>query len=353
MSQFSFMVIKCPQALYKWAMQAATNKSCGVRFPRSIRRGSVIFAVALASCFAPALAAADSDVPSVIFIDNDEQEQQQLSLQYQTLPTDENATCVKVGARFPVVIASEISSKTAHAGQEIEAHLKYDLKIGDRLIAAKGSLVRGRVNYALKARTPLRCTVSTHRWTATSGCVGITFDEIINEKGEHIPLVAEPARQALCVKNKAEGRVIGINHKGELAAPYSMQVKYMAIRLGLNAAMTPAGVFSFGAMPAALGVLGAINPSFAFGKPVGLNVRHRRVKGFFWGALSGVPGSFLIEGTTVKGEEVIINPGDEFLAELKQEFTGKPSTDAEMLSGAQMKVHGDIVKRDGIADQPK
>lgn len=169
------------------------------------------------------------------------------------------------------------------------------------------------------------------------------FDEIINEKSEHIPLVAEPARKALVVKNKGEGRVLGINNKGEIAAPYSMQVKYMAIRMGLNAAMAPVGAFSFGAMPVALGVLGAVNPSFAFGKPVGTNVRHRRVKGFFWGALSGVPGSFLIEGTTIKGEEVVIKPGDEFLAELRQDFTGQPATDAMLLPGASTKVHGEII----------
>ena len=36
-----------------------------------------------------------------------------------------------------------------------------------------------------------------------------------------------------------------------------------------------------------------------------------------------------------------------FLAELRQEWTGTPATDAEMLAGANTKVHGEVVKIDG------
>ena len=95
-------------------------------------------------------------------------------------------------------------------------------------------------------------------------------------------------------------------------------------------------------MPVALGLMGAANPSFAFMKPVGTNVRHRRLKGFAWGFLSGVPGSWLIEDTVVKGNEAIIKPGDEFLVEFKQEFTGEPASEAQMLPNANAKVHGDV-----------
>ena len=107
--------------------------------------------------------------------------------------------------------------------------------------------------------------------------------------------------------------------------------------------MAPAGVFSFGAMPVALGVIGAVNPSFAFMKPIGQNVRHRRIKGFVWGALSGVPGSWLIEDTVVKGQEAVIKPGDEFLVEFQQEFTGEPASEATLIPGASSKVHGEVM----------
>jgi hypothetical protein len=281
----------------------------------------------------------------VIFIDNDEKTEQTATIQYEELPTDEEThTKIKTGAQFPVVVTSEINSKTAKKSDPVQARLKYDLRVADKLVAQKGSVVRGHIDYCLKARTPLRSLVSPERWYKDSGCLGLLFDEIINEKGEHIPLIAEPARQALYVKNKAEGRVLGINHKGQIAGPWSQQLRYKAVRIGLNAALAPAGAFSFGAMPVALGVIGAANPSFAFMKPVGTNVRHRRIKGFAWGFLSGFPGSWLIEDTVIKGDEAIIKPGDEFLVEFRQEFTGEASSDAELMPGASTKVHGEVIK---------
>lgn len=278
-----------------------------------------------------------------IVIDNDEIVEQAATIAYEDLPTDEGGTKIMAGARFPVVITSEINSKTAKKGDTIHGRLKYDLKIKDRLVAKKGSVVLGHIDYALRARTVMGSLISTERFYRNSGCLGVKFDEIINERGEHIPLVAEPAKQALYVKNKAEGRVLGINHKGQITGPWSQQLRYKAIRVGLNFALAPAGVFSFGAAPVALGVMGAVNPSFAFMKPVGLNVRHRRLKGFAWGFLSGIPGSWLIEDTTVKGQEAVIKPGDEFLAQFRQEFTGEPASEADLMPGAATKVRGEVV----------
>ena len=278
-----------------------------------------------------------------LVVDNDEVEEVEETIKQEEIATDEGKTRAKAGARFPVVISSGLSSKTAKKGEPITARLKYDLKIGDKLIAKKGAVVNGHINYSLKARTILHSLVSPERWYRNSGCIGLSFDEIINEKGEHLPLVAVPARQARIVKNKAEGRELGVNQYGQVTGPWAQQLRYKALRIGLNAALAPAGVFSFGAMPVALGVLGAANPSFAFSKPVGLNVRHRRLKGFAWGFLSGIPGSWLIEDTTVKGQEAIIKPGDEFYAEFVQEFTGEPASDAQLMPNAATKIRGEIL----------
>ncbi len=280
----------------------------------------------------------------ILVVDNDEAVEQNDHLEYEDMPMDEGKTKIKIGARFPVVISSALNSKTAKKGDRIEARLKYDLKIGDKLIAKKGSVVRGHINYALKARTILHSMVSPERWYRNSGCIGIDFDEIINENGEHIPCAAAPARAGRVIKNKAEGRELGVNHNGQVTGPWAQQIRYKAVRVGLNFAMAPAGVFSFGAMPVALGLIGAANPNFAFAKPVGLNVRHRRLKGFAWGFLSGIPGSWLIEDTTIKGQEAIIKPGDEFYAAFKQEFNGEPESDASILAGASTKVKGQVIK---------
>ncbi len=286
----------------------------------------------------------NTNTDNVIIIDNDELKYSSQSVEYANLPTDDSKTKIIAGATFPVVIISEISSKSAKVGDPIQARLKYDLKIGDRLIARKGAVVNGHLNYVLKARTPIRSMASTNRWYKTSGCLGIAFDDLINVDGGHVPLVATPARCARIINNKAEGRLLGINHNGQIAGPWSQQLAFQAIKIGLNAALAPAGVFSFGAMPIACGLIGAANPSLVFMKPIGLNVRHRRLKGFAWGVLAGVPGSFLIEGSIIKGQEAIIKPGDELLAQFKEEFTGIPYSDAEY-AGAMGKVHGEVLPK--------
>lgn len=291
----------------------------------------------------PALPSEASPQDAPLIIDNDEAVETKQTIKYEDLATDAGGTKVKAGAKFPVVISSQITSKSCKKGDPIEARLKYDLKIGDRLVAKKGSVVTGHINYALPARSALHSLVSPERWYRNSGCIGLQFDEIVNHNGEHIPLVAAPARQARIVKNKSEGRELGVNDSGQVTGPWSQQLRYKAVRIGLNAAMAPVGVFSFGAMPVALGVLGAANPSFAFMKPVGQNVRHRRIKGFVWGALSGVPGSWIVEDTVIKGQEAIIKPGDEFYAEFRQEFTGEPEAEATLIPGAKTKVHGEVL----------
>lgn len=288
---------------------------------------------------------AKEDEEGVITIDSDESEEVQSTIVYEELPTDEGKTHIKAGAQFPVAMVSQLSSKTAKIGDNIQARLKYDIKIGDKHIAKKGSMVTGHIDYCLPARSVMHSLVSPTRWYRNSGCIGIAFDEILNEKGEHIALNAKPARRARIVKNKAEGRLLGVNHDGQITGPWGQQLRYKAVRVGLNAAMAPAGAFTFGAMPVALGVMGAINPSFAFMKPVGTNVRHRRLKGFAWGFLSGIPGSWIIEDTVTKGQEAIIKPGDEFLVELQKEFTGEAMTEAELMPGATSKVRGEVDRK--------
>ncbi|MBI4532829.1 MAG: hypothetical protein HY711_02690 [Candidatus Melainabacteria bacterium] len=281
-----------------------------------------------------------------IIIDNDEDVKATLedSYKWDDIPDAEGKTRIKAGARFPVAIVSALSSKTAKVGDPVEARLKVDLKLGGRHIASKGAKVIGHVSNASRARRVLQAELSKHRWFRANGAIGIEFDEIVSDEGEHLPLVATPAQQSRIVKNKAEGRVLGVNHMGEVATPLSIQLKHQAAHLAIRGGASAAGVFSMGIVPVAYGVVGAMNPSFAFLHPVGQNVPHRRLKGFAMGFISGVPGGFLIADSIIKGQEAVIKPGDEFLAEFKQDFTGEANTQAELMPGSTRKVHGEVLR---------
>jgi hypothetical protein len=293
---------------------------------------------------ANATAAIPAPESAPVFIDNDQAVETRSSFEYKDLEIDATGTKAKIGATFPVVFLSEVTSRSARSGEPFEARLKYDLKIGERMIAEKGSPVVGHINYALKARSGIGALVSPERWYKNSGCIGLTFDEIVTTKGDHIPLVAVPARKAIIIRNKADGRELGVNSEGMVTGPWAQQMKYKLIKFGISTAMMPAGTVSFGAAPVVMGVLGAANPSFALMKPVGENVRHRRVKGFFWGAVSGMPGGWVVEELIVRGQETIIKPGDEFLVAFKEEFSGEPGV-ASQAQGTSAKVRGEVISK--------
>lgn len=291
------------------------------------------------------IASAATTPQEIAIVDNDENRDEAVREEYkvQTTTDEHGKTKITAGARFPVSILSTHNSKTAKVGDIVEARLQKDLKVGDKLIAARGSRVQGRVTMCAPARRILAAELSAKRWMRANGAIGVQFEEIISHNGAHLPLVAAPARSARVVKNVNEGRVLGVNHNGEVAAPLSTQLKHQAGHLAIRGAASVGGVFSFGIVPVGYAVVGAINPSFAFLHPVGKNVRHRRLKGFAMGLVAGLPGGFLIADTIIKGQEAIIKPGDVFLAEFKQDFTGEPATDAELMSGATTKVRGQVV----------
>ncbi len=292
----------------------------------------------------------DANDTTIIVVDNDLETEKEILKEesYSKETVDANGhTILTAGSRFRIAVLSTHNSHTAKVNDPVEARLKNDLVLNGKVVAKAGSRVNGKVSTAAPARRMLTAELSTKRWMRANGALGINFYEIVTDNGEHLPLVAAPARQARIVKNVNEGRVLGVNANGEVVSPLSTQLKHQAAHLAIRGAASATGVFSFGVVPLAYGVVGAMNPSFAFLHPVGKNVRHRRLKGFGMGVVSGLPGGFLIADSIIKGVEAVVKPGDEFLAEFKQDFTGEPETDASILSSGQGKVHGQVLKTDG------
>ncbi len=282
----------------------------------------------------------------IMIVDNDEFKAAAIEkFSYTEIADSPDKTFIEAGARFPVHMSTTLTSKTAKVGDPVEGRLKIDLKIGGKLVAPKGSLVLGHVTRVYPARKMIVAELALNkRWMRMAGALSFNFDEIVTPAGEHLPLVAAPAQQARIIKNMNEGRVLGVNHNNEIASPLSTQLKHQGMHLAIRAGAAAGGVFSFGIVPVAYGVMGAVNPSFAFMQPVGKNMRHRRLKGFALGIITGLPGGFLISDSIIRGPEAVVQPGDIFHAEFKQNFTGEAATDAQLIPGASTKVHGEQIK---------
>ncbi len=277
-----------------------------------------------------------------IIIDNDEENKVTRAEFNWTESADaEGKVYINAGSKFPICMSTSHTSKTATVGDPIEARLGVDIKIGNRLFAAQGSKINGHIATCKPARKLMQANMSRKRWMRAGGTLGLQFDEIITPEGEHLLLTAIPACQARIVENKAEGRVLGVNSDGEITPPLSAQIKAKSLQTSIALAGALGGPFSMPAMPIAMGVMGAISPSFAYMHPVGTNVRHRRLKGFAMGAVTGLPAGFLLSDSIIRAPESIINPGDQFLVELKESIAMQ--TAGNTIPVAHSQVYGQIV----------
>lgn len=284
----------------------------------------------------------DNGDDELVIVEADEAKVQEeprlLKCEWKSVTDSQGIACIDVGSKFPVSICSSHTSKTAKIGDSVEATLGADIKIDDKLIAAKDSKIVGHVFQCKPARKLLHARFSTDRWMRASGTIGIQFDEIITGSGERLSLNAVPARQPKIVENPAEGRVLGVNQEGEIVSPLSIQMKALA----LHHLCKIGGPWGKAAAPLVMSVAGAVNPSFAYMRPVGTNVKHRRLKGFLLGATSGLPAGTLIVSSIIKGPESIIIPGDQFLVELKQPFNGQ-SINTAIATSVNSQVHGKVI----------
>lgn len=261
----------------------------------------------------------------------------------------EGQSCINAGSKFPICMSSSHTSKNAKVGDPVEASLAMDLKIGNKLVAERGSKILGHVFICKPARSLHSARVSRDHRLRAAGAIGLQLDEIISANGEHLVIDAVPARQDKIVQNNATGRILGVDKGGEIAMPISIQLKAQALHgsiclaCGLVSVCGPIGMIAgVAAQPIACGALGALSPSSAFKHPVGSNIRHRRLKGFALGALSGLPfGGTLLVDCKINGAESVIYPGDQFLIELKQPFSGQTSADY-LASETDYRVSGQI-----------
>jgi hypothetical protein len=95
------------------------------------------------------------------------------------LQADASSTTIPVETRLKLVLESAVDAKSSQPGNIFEAHVKDDLYLGNSLLLAKGSLVRGRV-----------CEVTKPRLLSRAGKIGLKLEQIVTPVGEVIPLDA-------------------------------------------------------------------------------------------------------------------------------------------------------------------
>jgi len=222
----------------------------------------------------------------------------------------------------PIIFENCLDSRSVWVGDQITARLKEDLYYGKNLIAPKNSLLKGRVISCRNARTLSESMLHKEDYFKSSSAIGIQFDQLIVEQGKSIALIGLPAHQE-STRLAADGYTyeINVDSQGRIIAAGKTLSKnqkdsYNMLRVATSAPVPGGFLVNIVAGPAVMGAVGAASPDLAFNKPLEPNVSHKRLKGMAYGFFTNLPGVAVVQAVTQKGNEVIVNNGDELMIDL-------------------------------------
>jgi hypothetical protein len=249
-----------------------------------------------------------------------------------------NRLSIPTAIQTTVVFKTPIDSRKTLDGARIEALLKEDLIVNDIVIAPQGSRMIGHVEYIRHARRMTESALAIHGRFKQGAALKVIFTKIATTDGETIYILGRLSQQSatLSIDGGRFDREVSINKDGAFDRAEEVltsQDKILSglIGQGVSTVLTPLGsVASFGALPVAMGILGAAEPSLMTNKPVGMDDKHVRIKGFTLGVVESLPAGQLMVPFIVKGSELRIKQGDEYLVQVHSPYTAKEKLTAQM-----------------------
>lgn len=173
------------------------------------------------------------------------------------LKADAASTTLPVQTHLKLVLETFVDAKTSQPGDIFEAHVKDDLFLGNTLLLAKGSLIRGRVAEVTKPRLLSRAAK-----------IGLKLEQINTPTGEVIPLDAALEFQKGLTNQKGQldpGTNFGTRVEGNLKS-----VTGMNSTGGTRTALIAANVATLGAPAVATAIGGSAVAIFRSGDNVQL-----------------------------------------------------------------------------------
>ncbi len=224
---------------------------------------------------------------------------------------------LKKGSVFPVTILSTIDSTTAKLGDPVEGCLVEDLVVGEKILAGKGSTIKGWVSAVHRPRNVLESKFCPTNWLNSNAALSIHFCKIQSKSGVY-QIDAQPA-PATPLRGDRQDVALSVRHDGCITVHWS-GIKYGAAGVAIGAASWLTGPYKLITGPIISGTAGAIQPAYAFDKPVANEDVLTRAKGGLVGAVKGLPGGFIITGIANHGGDIAIPSGTELQVTLSSDL---------------------------------
>lgn len=225
---------------------------------------------------------------------------------------------LKKGSVFPVTIISTIQSKTARLGDAVEGSLVEDLVVGNKTVASKGSAIKGWVSAVHRPRNVLESKFCPTNWLNANAALSIHFSKIESRNRCLFEIDASPA-PSTPLRGAHQDVALGVRHDGCITVHWS-GIKYGAAGLAIGAASWLTGPYKLITGPIMSGAAGAIQPAYAFDKPVLKEDAMTRAKGGLVGAVKGLPGGFIVTGIANHGGDIAIPSGTELQVTLSSDL---------------------------------
>ena len=221
-----------------------------------------------------------------------------------------------------VVLESDVNSMEARVGDLVWGILEDDCKWGNKLIAARDSIIKGHIVAIDEARTLLHASLSSSRRCQSGASVTLHFDEIIDQDQRSWRIDGKLCRWAQ-IQQKSPGapRIVEVDQfgrstKGGATLTASEKTAFRAVRIASYAPLPTDILLGMAGKPVVMGVAGAACPAFAYNKPVDMKEKGIRQKAFVYGFVTNLPGALLVSACVRKGEQIDIRAGDEVAVEL-------------------------------------
>ena len=115
------------------------------------------------------------------------------------LPPVVKKVTVPAGTQLTIALASDLSSKTAKAGDSFEAKTVSDIMIGDRIAVPAGSRVAGTITDV----------VSGSRAIGAVPMLGLKFDTLSLEDGQQVAITGDLVEQGKSEKGRDTAKILG------------------------------------------------------------------------------------------------------------------------------------------------
>jgi hypothetical protein len=219
------------------------------------------------------------------------------------------AFVLKNGTVLPIAISAPLSAQQVSIGQKVSGLLLQGVSVGDLNVIPDGTAVDGWICDVQKARRPIQSKLTVKNWGNAHAMINIHFSTLRFPDGRLFQITAGAAPKSK-LSGDGESENLTVSKGGSITPQYRGRL-YDTVSNAAGIATIPFGGIGFVVDAALSATAGAVDPAYAFDRPVKKPDAIDRTKGFLLGTVKALPCGFLVTDVANHGGDIMIPAGTE------------------------------------------